>query len=208
MHFNNSTSHIEEDTLELYSLRRLPEDELPPLEEHLFTCHACQDRLAETDLYIQAVRTATAAPHQRKTNPVRFVSDWFQSLSRPAIGLSFAAALAVFFVVRVPQTLRVTSAEMQSVVLTATRSSMDTHIASTKVPRLQLVGQGLPEARSYQVNVVDNAGKSVWQGEATMKVERIVVTLPSPLSTGRYWVRIYGDSSRGTLLREYALVAD
>ena len=52
------SNHIEEETLELYALGRLGEDEAAPVEEHLLVCHFCQDRLAATDEYIRTVRAA------------------------------------------------------------------------------------------------------------------------------------------------------
>jgi anti-sigma factor RsiW len=51
-------THMDEETLELYALGRLNEDDAAPLEEHLLICHSCQDRLADIDEYIRTVRAA------------------------------------------------------------------------------------------------------------------------------------------------------
>lgn len=48
--------HITEDILEAYSLGRLPETEVAPIEEHLLVCAACQDRLQATDLFVATIR--------------------------------------------------------------------------------------------------------------------------------------------------------
>jgi anti-sigma factor RsiW len=52
--------HIDEETLELYALGRLAEEEAAPVEEHLLVCHSCQDRLASTDEFIRTVRAAAS----------------------------------------------------------------------------------------------------------------------------------------------------
>jgi anti-sigma factor RsiW len=50
--------HIPEDLLELYSLGRLDESQLAPVEEHLLICHDCQDRLEGIDEFVAALRSA------------------------------------------------------------------------------------------------------------------------------------------------------
>jgi hypothetical protein len=53
-------AHIDEETLELYVLGIRNTEELDSIEEHLLTCHTCQDRLKDTDDYIETVRAACA----------------------------------------------------------------------------------------------------------------------------------------------------
>jgi anti-sigma factor RsiW len=48
--------HISEDLLELYSLGRLEEPQLAPVEEHLLICHDCLDRVEQMDEYVAALR--------------------------------------------------------------------------------------------------------------------------------------------------------
>lgn len=51
--------HICDHDLERYRLRMITgETELAPLEEHLLTCALCLDRLAETERYLRAMRSA------------------------------------------------------------------------------------------------------------------------------------------------------
>jgi hypothetical protein len=50
--------HISDDLLEGYSMGRLTEPEMAPLEEHLLICEACRGRLLLTDLDIAAIREA------------------------------------------------------------------------------------------------------------------------------------------------------
>jgi len=53
-------SHPSEDLLEEYAFRRLREEEIAPLEEHLIFCSGCQETLAEIDEYKFLMRTAAA----------------------------------------------------------------------------------------------------------------------------------------------------
>ena len=50
--------HISDDLLEGYSMGRLTEPEMAPLEEHLLICEACRDRLVRMDFDIAAIREA------------------------------------------------------------------------------------------------------------------------------------------------------
>ena len=52
--------HISEEVLELYSLRRLPDEELELTEEHLRVCHLCQRNLAKTGDFVRRLKAATA----------------------------------------------------------------------------------------------------------------------------------------------------
>ena len=50
--------HPDEDELEKYSMGDLREAEAAGFEEHLLPCEPCQQRLAETDVYVAAMRRA------------------------------------------------------------------------------------------------------------------------------------------------------
>ena len=41
----------------------IDEIELAAIEEHLLVCHACQDRLTDTDVYTKSIRAALASFH-------------------------------------------------------------------------------------------------------------------------------------------------
>ena len=60
--------HIPEDWLERYSLGTLEEPLIAPLEEHLLICHLCQDRLVETDDFLEAMRAATTPETTQEWN--------------------------------------------------------------------------------------------------------------------------------------------
>ena len=48
--------HLNEDTLELIALNRLPEPNLAAAEEHLLVCDACRRALTEMDEYVATMR--------------------------------------------------------------------------------------------------------------------------------------------------------
>lgn len=72
---------------------------------------------------------------------------------------------------------------------------------------LNLGLQGVDEQTEYYVAIVDTSGKLIWKsGPVTPQTRDTVrVTLDRALSNGSYWVRLLGDSSGETVLREYPL---
>ena len=68
--------HIPEDWLERYSLGTLEEPLMAPLEEHLLICHLCQDRLVETDDFLEAMRAAAAPETKQKGNGDQSFNPW------------------------------------------------------------------------------------------------------------------------------------
>ena len=50
--------HPEDGQVEQYSLGVLSEDAIPAFEQHLLTCHECQDRVAEMDAEVQGMQAA------------------------------------------------------------------------------------------------------------------------------------------------------
>jgi len=59
--------HLDEDTLELIALGRLPESNLSAAEEHLLICDACRQGLTDADETLAAIRAAVG---NRKTPPL------------------------------------------------------------------------------------------------------------------------------------------
>jgi len=58
MVYRGFVEHISEDLLELYSLGRLEEPQLAPVEEHLLVCHECLDRVQRIDEFVAAMKAA------------------------------------------------------------------------------------------------------------------------------------------------------
>src|ERR1017187_8358126 len=63
-----ATRHMNEEQFEQYSMRAMPEEAIAPFEEHLLVCESCQLRLAETDIYVSAMRQASA---RLRTRPLK-----------------------------------------------------------------------------------------------------------------------------------------
>jgi anti-sigma factor RsiW len=53
-------AHISEEDLELYAMRMVPEADLERIEEHLFSCDECRDRLIETERVVATFQAAAA----------------------------------------------------------------------------------------------------------------------------------------------------
>jgi len=58
--------HPSDDLLERYSMGRLTEAEMTPLEEHLLICEKCRNRVMQMDLNQAAIREA--GKRDQKTN--------------------------------------------------------------------------------------------------------------------------------------------
>ena len=54
--------HIDNETLESYAMKKLPETEAAPVEEHLLICHGCQVRLARIDSFLANLHSALGPP--------------------------------------------------------------------------------------------------------------------------------------------------
>jgi anti-sigma factor RsiW len=52
--------HAEDDDLDLYVLGKLPETQTRSLEQHLLLCEVCQQRLEQTDAFINELRAYAA----------------------------------------------------------------------------------------------------------------------------------------------------
>ena len=193
-------AHISESSLELYSMGRLPGDELENLEEHLLVCPACQDRLTETDRFVRVMREATrrveAAPASARPlwNP------------RMAWGLALAGAIALL--VAVPQ-FRTVDRSPQEVALNAMRGAEEAGVPAVSSDRpltLRIDVTELPVVPAYKLEIVDAKGATVWQGRAESKGRNIVQPIGRTLSAGQYWVRLYRDGPASDLLREFSML--
>lgn len=69
--------HVTDDHLELYALDRLPDSNLPRLEEHLMICANCRERLDEINAFALGMREASGVEAEPRT-------DWLKWLRGPA----------------------------------------------------------------------------------------------------------------------------
>lgn len=173
--------HLDEEEIERYSLAKSPEAELSRVEEHLLVCAECRRQVELSDTYVRSMQGA--ARLARRQRP--FHARW-------TFGLVLAAALLMGVVL-----VRRTSQPPFPVSLSAMRGVAVSAQAPPGRPlRLQPDLTGLPAASSYRLEMVDQAGRKVWEGP-------FPGTAADPATAGTYFVRLYAPG--GTLLREYGL---
>ena len=185
-------NHHEEGRLEAYAAGTLAESHVPAVEEHLLVCTDCQQRLAETEAFLRAMRRAAARARAKERQPV-----WKLLWLRPVWAF---AAVAVALVVGTGIEWRGRGTGVE-VAIEATRGP-EARTAPTGSPlRLSLDATGLPALADYRVEVVDETGRAAFAGSAARHGTRIGAAVPGGLREGRYFIRVYGQE----LLREYGL---
>ena len=181
--------HIGPEDLEAYSLGHTAEEHSAQIEEHLLTCERCRRSLEETDAYALAMKSATADMRRQTKKP------------RWKLIPTFAAAACVMLAAAIGLRWQSQSEPAFPVSLTATRANLARKsVPAHRVLELHPDLTGLPESPAFRMEMVDQSGKQVWQGE--MAAPRNVVVVPGQ-SRGTYFVRVYGKG--GDLLREYGL---
>jgi len=61
----------------------------------------------------------------------------------------------------------------------------------------------LPASNAYRVEVVNAAGRRVWDATVSAANGKLAARVPKGLNAGVYWVRLYSGPSQ--LLREFGL---
>jgi len=179
--------HGTEDQLEQYALSRLPDSDLPLLEQHLTICAACRERLEGIEDFALGMREAlTVEPKPRP--------DWFAWLRRPVVsmGLTFAALVVMVGIFSSGGTKFAPRASLQ---LTAMRGEMPLTFPAREFELT--LSDGPREGGPFRVEVVNATGARVWSGLAAGQQFK----LQQRLGPGDYFVRLYAAS--GEMLREY-----
>jgi len=197
-------SHASEETLEGYSQGTLGEAELAAFEEHLLVCPLCQDRLAETDAFIRAMREA--AQDLQAGPPVG--AGLLAKMNLPSrIWAPVLAGLAVALGVLGWWNLgRGAGGPPVAVALQSVRGGEDLPGAQAPSGRpllLRLDLTGIPGSASYKLEVVNAQGRTVRGTSLHHTGASPEVTL-TKLEPGQYWVRLYSQP-QGELLREFGL---
>ena len=205
-------SHPNEEILEEYAFRRLPEALAAPVEEHLLICEHCQDQVVETEWFVSAMKAAGRQP-DLAASPARAVDQVGRDRrnvklfrlagSRTSLASVLGLALVMFLAVRK------SPPEPPAPVTLSSMRGLNSLAAAPAGKPLQLViespdlGQELVSANNYRLELVDAAGSPVWQGAVTATQSKLVAPMSKPLGRGVYWVRLYGADSQ--LLREFGL---
>jgi hypothetical protein len=189
--------HLREDDLERYSMSALPEESAARVEQHLLICETCRQRLIEAEQYTAAMKGAARSLLQ----PERGAKRWRWSF--PQLIPAFAAlAFLAFAAVTLPLVHRGAAAPF-AVTLQTMRGPANQATAPARRPLiLALDLTGLAASPSYRIEMVDQSGSLVWQGEFNSLGATGSVAIP-PQERGSYFVRIALPS--GEALREYGL---
>ncbi len=196
---------LSEAEVEDFLFNRLSGTTREVIEEHLLVCTKCQDLVEEEEGYVSAMRSAARSLEseqlEKAWNGVEEEKKGRAWFSGRVWGLALAGLAAVlvvgFFVARAPG-----SRSEVAIALTVERNAATAaEVKAGQALKIDLDLRGLPEARSYGVQVADQAGAEVERAEVGGDG---VMRIGGGLSSGRYWVRVRSGS--GELLREFALV--
>jgi hypothetical protein len=196
------TPHIDENVLDRYAMGTLPGAAIPQVEEHLLTCSLCQSRLVETDDFVIHFR---AAATQVELQPASF---WQRFLSAYRLiwgGSAVAAAgLMLLLVTGEP---RLSKPQPAVVLMQSLRGPEEQAQIAKGSPSLLIFDVPIPATHpSYEVEVVDTAGKQILKGQGIVKDDRLAFPIQK-LAPAGYWVRIYQKQPARTLVAEYGLQA-
>ncbi len=180
----------------------LPDAAIPQVEEHLLSCSLCQNRLVETDDFLIHFRVAATqvelqpAPFwQRFLNTQRFI--WGGSAV-------VAVGLGLLLVTGEP---RLSKPQPAMVLMQALRGPEEPAQIAKGSPSLLIFDVPIPATHpSYEVEVVDMAGKQILKGQGIVKDDRLAFPIQK-LAPAGYWVRIYQKQPARTLVAEYGLQA-
>ena len=190
---NLNLPHLAEDTLEMYSLGRLSETEIDSVEEHLLMCAVCQDRLSETDQFVQAIQSAARElEREPKAEP------WWKKLfAAPTPVWAAAACALIALVVFIPRQTPTAVVDLQAMRGPETPVGRPANAALT----LKLSLEGLENSGPLQVQIAAASGQIVAITQAD-RDQSVAVAHTNKLPSGKYWVRLYSGTE---LLREYGL---
>jgi hypothetical protein len=192
----NANCRIDEEEIERYSMGAMPEGAIAPFEEHLLICESCQLRLAQADIYVSAMRQASA---RLRAGPDKRGLAW---LRLPRL----VPALAGMAVVVVAAGLWLGRPDMGearpfAVDLEATRgAAIEAKAPAGRWLLLRLDLANLPASSRYRLEMVDRFGGRIWQATVPAQGSKAGFKVPGT-QPGIYFVRVYGPP--GELLREF-----
>lgn len=201
--------HVEEESLELYAMKRLQAEEADQVEDHLLFCEACRIRLEETERYIAGFRLAARRlaeeKEARRREPAwRRVWDSLRP-RRTLMALAAAASLGLVLVVGLQREQPVSYLD---VTLRTTRGLESTlAVASGRVHyRLHLDATGLSIAKDSVVTIIDGSGFEVRRESGRQAAGgEVLAVVGKQLRRGTYWVRLASKADPARTLREYRL---
>jgi hypothetical protein len=199
-------SHLDDADLEQYSMGRLLATRLAPFEEHLLACESCQDRLLETEAFVNAVRSVS--PKLRAASEPPWRDRFFGQ--RPTWVAAFAMGFVLLGLGRIWLVRpREAPTDFAAVLLDSSRGIEGLAVAKAPAGKplaLTIDLTELPALPSYRLEIVNSVGKQVWQTAAGAREGKIAQRSANGLRAGQYYVRLYTPG--GKLLREFGLRID
>jgi methionine-rich copper-binding protein CopC len=201
-----NTPHLSEEAIEKYILGRMAEPEVDALEQHLLLCEFCRDQVQKSEAFVQAFRSV--APHVQSVPP----SIWDRIRAVVALhpGPVWTVASALAAIMLVFTLIPTGSRSVQHVDLSTARGTDASapHARAKTTIDLQIDLSELPAASLYTIELVDANGTVIANYTSEAKSSKLTIPVTKPLAPGQYWVRIYGNSLKTELLREYGLKVD
>jgi hypothetical protein len=187
--------------IERYALGRLPEAAEEALEEHLFVCDYCMDRLALESVDISALKIAL-----RRANDKKAWWERFPSLHIPKpIWVTAPAALLLLAAVA-PVVYRYSIETPFAVELHAYRSDSGGIVAPHgRGLNLRLSAEGLTEGPGWTAHIVNSAGTEIQTGTLEVKGAATAFKVSEGLPRGDYWVQLMAPHDPDHPVREYQL---
>jgi hypothetical protein len=196
------TPHIDENVLDRYAMGTLPEAAIPQVEEHLLSCSLCQTLLLETDDFLVHFR---AAATQVELYTIPFWQR-FLNAQRLIWGGS-AVAVAGLVLLLVTGEPRLSMPEPAMVLMQSLRGPEEQAQIAKGSPSLLIFDLPIPATHpTYEVEVVDTAGKQILKGQGIVKDDHLAFLIQK-LAPAGYWVRIYQKEPARALVAEYGLEA-
>ena len=201
-------SHPNEEVLEEYVRRHLPEVLIVQVEEHLLLCESCQATVQKIDVFVSAMKASGVARGGPAGDPVRssgpvIAHRTAQGWSPGRKGLASVLALTVLALL----VLRKHPDELSgpvAVTLSSVRGPEVLAVAPAgKQLELRIDAPDLTPGQAYGFQVVDAAGRQVWRGTVTYTDGMRLAQIPDPLKPGVYWIRLYDAAD--TALREFGM---
>lgn len=178
---------------------------LVPFEEHFLGCQVCPERLQEIEVFATICRKAAFNIQQREPSPWQKLAGSFFVVPKPVWAAAFAALIIAAIVPNLPSRVE---AGRQIVNLKAFRGSETALVLQAfhkKVIELRIDTTELPALPTYRLELVNSAGRQKWESLVQIQNHLIEAVVPRPLSSGKYWVRLYAPGVDGDLIREFGL---
>jgi hypothetical protein len=193
--------HPSEEALERFLMNHSEEQELEVVETHILACESCVARLESLEVQVTAIKEALAQYESERIQKERqsATAGWRSWFTIPTLSWAGAAAAAIALgCVVIPHSIP------RSFELSATRGGVVAVLPEHRPLALHLDAGDIPTG-TVKVQLVNDAGREIWNGKTTVADEKASVRLPELSEAGIYFLRFYSisDGASSDPLREY-----